>query len=176
MSVKIAIDPGHGGHDTGADGPQGLEEANTVLSISLLLADKLSDLGFEVMLTRETDVFIELGDRCSLANEWGADYFVSVHLNSNGQTAVGIETLFTSDTGEEFAAPIQNALIEATGDTDRGLKERNDLYVLNGTEMPAILLELGFISHPGTEEKLGTTEYKQLLVDAVAAGIQEYLV
>jgi N-acetylmuramoyl-L-alanine amidase len=57
-----------------------------------------------------------------------------------------------------------------------GIKERDDLYVLNGTNMPAILVELGFISHPKTEQKLGTSEYKQLPVNAVTDGIKEYLV
>ena len=175
MSIKICIDPGHGGNDSGAGGPTGLEEANTALAISHLIANKLSDAEFEIKMTRTTDVFIELGKRCEIANKWGADYFVSVHLNSNGSTAVGIETLYTSESGRDLAITIQDVLIEATGDTDRGVKERDDLYVLNGTDMPAVLLELGFISHPETEANLKTTEYQQILADAVVIGIREYL-
>ena len=175
MKVKICLDPGHGGNDTGAEGPTGLEEANTVLTLSLLLADVLTDQGFDVKLTRETDVFIELGKRCAIANDWEADYFISVHLNSNGSTAVGIETLYTSESGQDLAIPIQDCLIEGTGDTDRGIKERDDLYVLNGTDCPAVLLELGFISHPETEEKLRSKDYQRLLVECVALGIREYL-
>jgi N-acetylmuramoyl-L-alanine amidase len=105
--LKIVIDPGHGGHDSGAVGPEGLEEANTVLTLSLMLADSLADLGIDVLLTRESDVFVELYRRCEIANTWDADYFVSVHLNSNGSTAVGIETLYTSVTGRDLALPVQ---------------------------------------------------------------------
>ena len=173
--MKICIDPGHGGHDSGAVGQNGLEEANTVLSMSIALADKFADVGIDTLLTRETDVFIELWQRCDISNRWDADYFISMHLNSNGSTAVGIETLYTSDTGKEIAESVQTVLIEETGDTDRGVKERDDLYVLNGTNCPAILIESGFISHPKTEEKLRTDEYKETLVNAVFVGMREYL-
>lgn len=126
-------------------------------------------------LTRSTDVFIELGERCSIANTWHADWFVSVHLNSDGPSAVGIETLYRGEIGKELAVAVQSTLITATGDRDRGVKYRDNLYVLNGTQMPAILLELGFISHPETEKKLRTPEYQGLLVKAVVEGIAAYL-
>ena len=175
MSVKIVIDPGHGGHDSGAGGPTGLEEATTALEISFLIADGLTNAGHVVKMTRQSDIFIELYNRCAISNNWEADYFISVHLNSNGSTAVGIETLYTSQSGHELADVIQDCLIEATGDVNRGVKERDDLYVLNGTDAPAVLLELGFISHPETEDKLRTQEYKQLLADTVVFAIKEYL-
>jgi N-acetylmuramoyl-L-alanine amidase len=146
-----------------------------VLTISEELATLLLDYGVAIRLTRSTDVFISLGERCGIANSWQADYFVSIHLNSNGATAVGIETLYTSEAGKALAAPIQTALLAATGDVDRGLKERDDLYVLNATNMPSVLVEAGFISHPPTEEKLRTPEYLTLLARAIAEGITEYL-
>jgi N-acetylmuramoyl-L-alanine amidase len=173
--MKICIDPGHGGNDSGADGPTGLPEAKVILDISKRISEQLKGLGFTTKLTRESDVFIELAQRCSIANSWGANYFVSVHLNSNGPSAVGIETLYTSISGKEFASPVHKALIAATGDVDRGLKERDDLHVLNGTNMPAILLELGFISHPETESKLKTEDYKNLLTKATVEGIVNHL-
>jgi len=122
-------------------------------------------------LTRSTDIFVELGERCSIANSWHADWFVSVHLNSDGPSAVGIETLYRGNIGKHLAVDVQSALISATGDTDRGIKYRDDLYVLNGTQMPAIMVEAGFISHPATEEKLDTSEYRTLLATAIAEGI-----
>jgi N-acetylmuramoyl-L-alanine amidase len=174
--MKICIDPGHGGNDSGAVGPSGLEEANTVLIIARQLsAFLLGYKGVFVKLTRTADVFIELGTRCEIANKWGAHYFVSVHLNSFSTDASGIETLYASEKGKLLAAPVQEAMVAATGDVDRGLKYRDDLYVLNGTNMPAILTEGGFISHPPTEEKLKTDDYRTLLADAMALGIAGYL-
>jgi N-acetylmuramoyl-L-alanine amidase len=170
--MKICIDPGHGGNDSGAVGPSGLTESSVVLTISRKVSEKLAALAnVETLMTRSSNVFVELGKRCEIANEWGADYFVSIHLNSDGPTAVGIETLYTSTSGKALATPIQEAMVAATGDTDRGLKERDDLYVLNGTNMPAALAEAGFISHPTTESKLKTKEYQELLASAIVSGI-----
>lgn len=173
--MKICIDPGHGGNDTGAIGPTGLEEANTALLISQYLAGYLLNLDIEILLTRETDIFITLGARCNLANNWAADCFVSVHLNSNGPTAKGVETLYSSDLGHELAIPIQAALVDATGDTDRGCKMRNDLFVLNATMMPSVLVECGFISHPEWEAPLKTEDYQMLVANAIGRGIQDFL-
>lgn len=173
--MTIVVDAGHGGNDTGAVGPTGLEEASTVLLISQYLAGYLLNLDIEVILTRERDTFVTLGDRCAIANDAKANYFVSVHLNSNSSAAVGIETLYKSEAGKDLAVPVQSALIEATGDVDRGLKHRSDLYVLNATAMPAILVEGGFISHPSTETKLKTSDYQMLLANAVGDGIAAFL-
>lgn len=173
--MKIAIDAGHGGSDPGAVGPSGVKESEVVLSIAFYLEKILINLGFETLLTRDEEVFVELADRCSVANNWGADYFVSIHCNSDGPSAVGIETLYTSPTGLELAKPVQAAMLAATGDTDRGCKERNDLYVLNGTDCPAILAEVGFISHPATEEELASMEYQGLLAVSIALGTCKFL-
>lgn len=173
--MKICIDPGHGGHDPGANGPTGLDEAPVALTISLKLAEELAGEGIQTKLTRSTDVYVELGYRCQIANDWGADYFVSIHLNSNGSTAKGIETLYTTQNGKALAEPIQQALIDTTGEVDRGLKERNDLYVLNGTAMPAVLVEVGFISNPGTEKEFRDGEYLDALAEAIAEGIIHFL-
>ena len=173
--MKICLDAGHGGNDTGAVGPTGLEEATLVLTISKLVASWLDVMQQEVLLTRESDVFVELSMRCDVANDWGADYFVSVHANSNGSSAVGIETLYTSDRGFELSIPIQSELVEGTGDVDRGLKQRDDLFVLNGTLMPATLTEIGFISHPETESKFRTTNYQGIVAGSIVRGIARFL-
>jgi len=172
--MKIAIDAGHGGKDPGAVGPGGLEEAGVVLDIAKRLSAGLLALGFETCLSRAADVFVELGARCEIANDWDADLFVSIHCNSDGPEAVGIETLYKSQKGLMLASPVQRALIEATGDRDRGLKYRADLYVLNGTIMPAILAEVGFISHPATEARLATEDYRALLAKTIASVLADY--
>jgi N-acetylmuramoyl-L-alanine amidase len=173
--MKICIDPGHGGKDPGAVGPNGLNEADVNLTVSKHIAAGLERLGLDAALTRETDVFVELSDRCEFANDWAADYFVSVHCNSNGPSAAGIETLYASANGEALATPIQEMMIAATDDTDRGLKYRSDLYVLNGTHMPAVLAEIGFISNPETEGLLNTDHYRRLIADAITGGIAKFL-
>jgi len=173
--MKIAIDPGHGGKDPGAVGPTAVAEAQVVLAISLYLDILLKDFGLETVLTRSKDVFIELADRCKIANNAHANYFVSVHANSDGPNAVGIETLYKTTKGKALAEPVQRHLIKATGDVDRGLKQRSDLYVLNGTGMPAILAEVGFISHPATERELYDSAYQELIAQAMRDGIVEFL-
>src|SRR5215471_16689026 len=160
--MKICIDPGHGGTDTGAIGPSGLTEASVALAIGLYLKEDLLALGLAVRMTRETDVFIELGQRCAIANDWCADYFVSVHLNCNGPSTSGIETLYKTSSGKALAGPIQEAMVEATNDKNRGLVCRNDLYVLNGTNMPAALAETGFISNPQYEALFRSDRYRRL--------------
>jgi N-acetylmuramoyl-L-alanine amidase len=111
MAIKICVDPGHGGHDPGAVGPTGLTEASRALIIGELVGSALLGHGVQVKLTRSTDVFIQLHVRCDIANDWEANYFVSIHCNSDGPSAKGIETLYTSPTGKELARPVQKALI-----------------------------------------------------------------
>jgi len=172
--IKICLDAGHGGSDPGADGPTGLSEAPVVLEIATMVANDLVGSSFSVMLTRITDEYVSLQHRCDIANEWAANYFVSIHLNSNGPSAVGVETLYKTETGKKLAAKIQEQMLAATKDVDRGLKQRSDLYVLNGTFMPACLAEAGFISHPETEAKFKMLEYKQLVALAIAEGIRKF--
>jgi N-acetylmuramoyl-L-alanine amidase len=170
--MKICIDAGHGGHDSGAVGQNGLPEAPTVLSICHELAAICNNLGWSTLLTRETEVFVHLGERCEISNDWGADIFVSVHLNSDGPDAHGCETLYKTEKGKRIAAPVQKALIEDTGEHDRGLKHRGDLAVLNGTYAPAILVEAGFVSHPATEKELMRPEYLLAIANAIARGLE----
>jgi N-acetylmuramoyl-L-alanine amidase len=111
---KIVIDPGHGGHDTGTIGPTGLEEKNVVLDVALRLAKILrEETSSQVILTRSTDVFIPLEERTAIANEKGADLFISIHANSSRDRAArGIETYymnFTSDPGALAVAARENA-------------------------------------------------------------------
>jgi N-acetylmuramoyl-L-alanine amidase len=111
---KIVIDPGHGGHDTGTIGPTGLEEKDVVLDVALRLAKILrEEASSDVILTRSTDVFIPLEERTAIANEKGADLFISIHANSSRERAArGIETYymnFTSDPGALEVAARENA-------------------------------------------------------------------
>lgn len=105
---RVALDPGHGGDDEGAKGGKGLKEKDAALDLARLLRVKLEEAGFEVLLTRETDVFIPVWDRTRLANEGDADLFLSLHLNaSKARAAKGSEVYFLSqDAGNADAAEI----------------------------------------------------------------------
>jgi N-acetylmuramoyl-L-alanine amidase len=105
---RIVIDPGHGGHDPGAMSPSGTKEKDIVLQIGLRLAQKIrEDLGLDVVMTRSTDVFIELQERTAIANKVGADLFVSVHANASlNRAANGIETYYLNLAKTEKAAQL----------------------------------------------------------------------
>jgi N-acetylmuramoyl-L-alanine amidase len=105
---RIVVDPGHGGHDPGAMSPSGTKEKDIVLQIGLKLAQKIrEELGIEAVMTRSTDVFIELQERTAIANKVGADLFVSVHANASlNRGANGIETYYLNLAKTEKAAQL----------------------------------------------------------------------
>ena len=105
---RIVIDPGHGGHDPGATSPSGTREKDIVLQIGLKLARKVrEELGIDVVMTRSTDVFIELQERTAIANKVGADLFVSVHANASlNRGASGIETYYLNLAKTDKAAQL----------------------------------------------------------------------
>ena len=123
-------------------------------------------------MTRSTDVYVTLSERYSIANRNNADLFVSVHLNSATSSADGIETLYRNS--KTFANDIQTEMINATGARNRGIKQRTDLAVLNGSKMPATLVETGFISNGNESSKLATTSYQDKLATSITKGIAKY--
>ena len=216
---KIVIDPGHGGHDTGTIGPNGLEEKDLVLDVSRRLGKLLqARLGAEVIYTRKDDTFIPLETRTAIANEESADLFVSVHANSSHDPdARGVETYylnFTSspealevaarenavseksihelqdlvkkialkekiDESQEFASDVQNSLHSGLAAKNPGLRDRGvkkaPFIVLIGANMPSILAEISFVSNPGDERRLGTSDYRQKIAESLYRGIAKYV-
>lgn len=178
--MKIILDPGHGGRDPGAvDGVNPAEgdqlhtqEADLALTLAYLLRPQL--LPNQVVLTREEDVYVPLADRVALANREQADLFVSLHFNAAENTSArGIETLYHTN-GQRLAELIQARLVKDLGDVDRGVKRRTDLYVLRRTKMPAVLVELGFITSPGEEAKLNGIPYLTVAARAIAQAVSIY--
>lgn len=169
--VKIVVDPGHGGHDSGAVG-NGLKEKDIILSVSKKVNSKLKSLGFQTIMTRSTDTYISLSERYNIANRNNADMFVSIHVNSGSSSASGIETLYKNY--KTIANDIQNGLINETGAKSRGLKYRSDLAVLNGTRMPSALVEMGFISNSPEASKLSTSSYQDKIATGIVKGIAKY--
>lgn len=162
--MKYLIDPGHGGRDPGAVGPAGTNECDIALSVSLMVAGHLgSNQARECHLTRYKDCFLTLDKRCEIANNW-ADVLISIHCNAaESQSATGFE-VFTSP-GYTAADPIATSLWEGLRQTFPGMRARLDasdgdpdkearFRVLTGTTMPAVLVELGFISNPEEEKRL----------------------
>jgi N-acetylmuramoyl-L-alanine amidase len=121
--LKVVLDPGHGGDDAGAKGPRGSREKALALDLALELSGRLGEAGFDVRLTREADRFVPLWDRARLANEAGADLFVSLHLNASRiRGARGSEVYFLSlgagDADAQALAAVENegAGARAAGD------------------------------------------------------------
>ncbi len=171
----IVIDPGHGGNDTGAMRGNTLEKDLT-LDIALKLRKVLKEKGFnKVIMTRTSDTTLSLADRVRIANDYNADLFVSIHINSSVKSEInGIETHYYSDRGYDVAKVIHKELISNISATDRGLF-KSKFYVINHTEAPAVLLELGFISNE-QEKNLLTSERRQTdSAQAIADGIVNYL-
>lgn len=178
--MQIIIDPGHGGSDPGAVGLAGTREAEVNLSVSLKLKTILEQASFTVLMTREGDYDVggrlataveELQARCHIANQAGADLFVSIHCNAaESRSARGVETWYYQM--GEFAAAVQSCL-SCLGLVNRGIKQGN-FYVLKHTRMPAVLVELGFLSNPDEELLLGGKEFQRQAAEAIAAGIRAY--
>lgn len=189
----IVLDPGHGGWDSGAvavdeDGDVIVNEADANLAIALSAQKYLEAEGITVVMTRTSDVALgttEMEDllaRSEIANEVGATFFVSVHNNSfSNDTASGTEILYVSGgienvygiSGENLAQNILTPLVQATGLTNRGLKNSPKIVVLRETLMPAVLVECAFVSNPQDRELLIDKQALDDMGYAIAIGIME---
>jgi N-acetylmuramoyl-L-alanine amidase len=216
---RIVIDPGHGGHDTGTVGRNGLMEKDLVLDVALSLKKSLEErLGAEVLMTRSEDRFISLEERTAIANRRKADLFISIHANaSTSRSTSGVETYylnFAKNAADRQIAARENATTlmsigelqdlvrkiamadkstesrELAGLMQRSLftgsrgifpKSRNrgvrsaPFIVLIGAEMPAVLVEVAFISNPRDEKLLRKENSQQVLARALLTGIEGYL-
>lgn len=173
---KVFVDPGHGGSDNGASSFSNLED-NLSLQIAKSLESKLKQKGIQVKMSRTSDEFISLGERARLANAYGADAFVSIHLNSSSnEGASGIETYYHTQKNEhsKYSKGIQNNAIRYTNSKDRGIKSAN-FVVLRETNMASSLFESGFISNLQESENLSNPVYQDKLASAIANGLETYL-
>ena len=173
----LVLDAGHGGSDSGATGNR-LREKDLTLSIVLAAKKQFDkDKNYAVYYTRTTDTYPSLTDRSDLANNVGADYFLSCHINSAGATAKGSETLYNSQgykasngvTSYKWAANVHNFTKAATGFTNRGLVDRTGLAVLRHTKTASTLTEFGFISNKSeaASMKTNTDKYGKAMYDSV---------
>ena len=216
---RIVIDPGHGGHDTGSVGRNGLMEKDLVLDVARNLKGSLEEkLGAEVLMTRSDDRFISLEERTAFANREKADLFISIHANASRSRSIsGVETYYLNfaqtaedreiaarenattvlNVGElqdlvrriamadkstesrELAALVQRSLYSGSREIfprarNRGVRSA-PFIVLIGAEMPAVLVEVAFISNPRDERLLKKADNQQVLAQALSTGIEGYL-
>ncbi len=220
----VVLDPGHGGDQPGASGPEGVFEKTVALAIAKKVKAQLEkELQAIVILTRDRDALVHLSERVVLANKKRPDLFISIHANSmptaqQRRLNQGIETYFLSAaaSGEEakkvaarenaevgsqprgasgdtlsfiladlqrsethvdssrLAYSIHEALIGETGAQDRGVQQA-PFYVLMGLDAPAVLVEVGFISHPEEGKQLSDAAYQAKLAQAITAGVKVFL-
>ena len=218
----MVLDAGHGGHDTGAVGPGGLQEKDLVLDVTRRVGRLVEDkLNVKVLLSRDGDHFVTLRDRTSFANKERADLFVSIHANAHREVAsAGVETYFlsseaTDSTARQVAAlensvvqlektpargnrldavkailwdlaqsefqlessrlaeVVQDSMTQSLRIPNRGVKQAG-FYVLGGAAMPAVLIEIGFVTNPKEEKRLKESKYRDEIARAIYAGLAEY--
>jgi len=196
----IVLDPGHGGKDPG-NRVAGRNEKTATLALAQELSDQLKASGFKVMLTRTKDKFVELPVRPDIANRANADLFVSLHFNATESgkaevsgpetyciTPVGASSSNAQGEGANYGATpanvsekkslllayqVQKALVNNLGVNDRSVR-RARFAVLRDCEMPAILVESGYMTHPVEGKKIFDTAYRKQLAAAIVKGILAY--
>ncbi|PLZ12270.1 N-acetylmuramoyl-L-alanine amidase [Fischerella thermalis] len=174
--VVIVVDPGHGGKDSGAPGIGGLLEKDVVLPIGRRVAAILEQNGYQAVLTRDSDYFVELQGRVDIAERANATLFVSIHANSVGQRpdVNGLETYYY-DSGYRLAQVVHNSILSKISTLkDRGVRKAR-FYVLRKSSMPSILVETGYMTGREDNPRLGNPEYQNRMAEGIASGILQYL-
>lgn len=148
--MRIVVDAGHGGFDNGARF-EGRREKDDTLALAMAVGDILKNNGIDVVFTRTEDIYQTPYEKAMIANEADADYFISIHRNAMPipGTGTGIESLVYEDDGiRHILAENINSELENLGFTNHGIGTRPNIVVLRRTEMPAVLVEAGFIDNP----------------------------
>ncbi len=174
VKAKVIIDPGHGGYDPGAES-NGIYEKDIVLDVSKRVKKYLQEMGFYVIMTRETDRTVSLKDRVELANRENPDVFLSIHANaSNNPDIKGIETHWYTTQSRPLAMHVQDRMVNMLVTPDRGLKNSR-FYVIRNTEIPAVLAEIGYMTNQVEIYQLMTEERREATAKSIADGILSYL-
>lgn len=180
----ICIDPGHGGSDPGCmNRSLGVAEEEVTLDLSLRLAKILRARGWNVVMTRTDDRDVswagssareELGARVKIANDMGADVFVSIHCNASVSPSVNGTSIHAYKRSDHvLAQELHPSVVAATGRANRGI-QKDRFYVLAHSKMPAVLIETAFLSHPEEGRLLANPEYRQRVAEAIADGLGRY--
>jgi N-acetylmuramoyl-L-alanine amidase len=173
----IILDAGHGGHDPGGIAGQRYSEKTAALDVARSVQSRLRASGHRVIMTRNSDTFVELSRRVAISNRSpGNSIFVSIHFNASpNRDASGIETYFYSQHSARLAETVHNRVVAASRGEDRGVR-RARFYVLRYNRRPSILVELGFLTNPAEGARIYKSfKYRQSLAFAVADGIRAAL-
>jgi N-acetylmuramoyl-L-alanine amidase len=172
--ISVVVDAGHGGKDLGAN-RVGINEKDLNLSVALKLKQALEAKGYKVYLTRSEDVFLPLPEITRISNSIGPDLFVSVHTNSSTNPSInGLETYYYTPQSVPLAQAVHQQMALQVQSPDRGVR-RARFYVINHTEVPAILCEMGYISNSTERGSLVTSARQQRTANAIADGVTAYL-
>jgi len=172
-SLRVVVDPGHGGRDRGAIWG-GVNESDLNLKVARRVETSLKSLGYRVTMTRRSDVFVSLLKRAKIANSQQNAIFVSIHFNATKHTGVrGAETFYVGEKGSYLAKSIQEKLVGNLKVRNRGCHYRK-YSVLRQTACPAVLVECGFISNSYERSRCKTASYQAAAARAIVSGIQRY--
>jgi N-acetylmuramoyl-L-alanine amidase len=170
--ITVVIDAGHGGHDRGGIPGQRVAEKDMTLDVALRLQNILSANGYNVVMTRSSDVFVPLGGRVAIANSYRNAIFVCIHFNATPRSgASGIETYFYSRESLPLASAIHYYVAGGAPSENRGVRRRG-YYVLRKTSIPAVLVECGFLTNPTEAAYAQSASYRQRLAEEIAAGVR----
>ena len=172
MAIRIFIDQGHnptGYHNAGAVG-QGLLEQDITYQVGIYLADLLnSDSRFEARVSRPTPTTVlgtsnatSLAERISMANQWPANYFISLHCNANVNPAINGTEIYIYQYGTQanwLAQHVLDGIVQTVGTNNNGIRENQTFYILRRTTMPSILVEMGYLSNSADAQKLRDNQY-----------------
>ena len=177
---RVVIDPGHGGPDPGAVGINGLRETDVVLDVSLQVAQLLQAKGVLVLLTRTSEVDVDLPPRVALANNSRANLFLSIHANALSMSRPdvnGIETFYFQDgPSRRLAEAVQVQMVRVSpGSPDRGARPGR-FFVIRRTVMPAALVEMGFVTGRLDAPRLADPAFRRRMAVAIATGVLNYMV
>ncbi len=172
--ARVTLDPGHGGEDPGTIGAHGTREKDVTLQMALRLQRLMQTSGMDVMLTRTRDMQIQLHPRVDLGNAYDSDVFISIHANHTDDPGIaGIETYYFQPRSLPLARAVHRRLVRELGRPDRGIR-RNNFVVVKYNRMPAVLVEIGYLSNPGEEKLLTTARYQQQAAEAILGGVKDY--
>ncbi|KGR74979.1 N-acetylmuramoyl-L-alanine amidase [Ureibacillus manganicus] len=172
--LTIVLDPGHGGNDQGTAGYRGTIEKDITLITAQLLQTKLQGAGATVYLTRESDMYIDLRKRVSIAHSYSADAFISIHYDATEDKEIsGFTTYYYHDFQQKLAQSVNNGIANKVPLRDRGA-QNGDYLVLRENYQNAILIELGYLSNPAEERVITTDYYREQATLGIYEGIINY--
>src|SRR5881398_3025964 len=171
-STIVVIDAGHGGFDRGGIPGQKIPEKEMTLDVARRLKSVLTANGYRVVMTRDSDVFVSLPTRVAIANSYRNAIFVCIHFNATQRSGAGrIETYFYSRDSLQLASAIHSYVAGGAPSSNRGVRRRG-FYVLRKTNIPAVLVECGFLTNPTEAAYAGSASYRQKLAEEIAAGVR----